>query len=169
MFVKEGRAAMGKFSKPKVTTGERAPDTDPMRMKPLYDIAKLDIGKTSLSADKLDKMLKANGCYPERYRMLIYRFLLSLPCNRGAFENLYKRTLHPCAANLRSRFPVASDKLYARLQCLYSAVAHWCPLFGHIDWLPSFLFPFVKMSGSDDLVAFELLVAVLSQFCQLWF
>ncbi len=52
---------MGKFSKPSVKTGERLPDTDPMRMKPLYEIAKLDINKTKLDPAKLDQMLEAHG------------------------------------------------------------------------------------------------------------
>lgn len=61
IFVKEGVPAMGKYSKPVVKTGERLPDTDPLRMKPLYEIAKLDIHKTKLNPSRLDKLLEQHG------------------------------------------------------------------------------------------------------------
>lgn len=53
--------------------------------------------------EKLKKLLNAYGEYPNRYRLLIWEFLLQLPRNRDAFEVLQERGPHACADDLTRR------------------------------------------------------------------
>jgi hypothetical protein len=48
-------------------------------------------------------------------------------------------------------------------------LAHWCPIFAEIDYIPNLVFPFVKAIRNDDLVLFEVVVSFFMQHCQLWF
>ena len=89
-------------------------------------------------------MLRHFGEYPEKYRTLIWRYLLSLPLNKSAFEGLIRQGPHPSFQALHKRFPLKSYKLYNKLVRVLSALAHWCPLFAEVDYLPQVVFPFVK-------------------------
>ncbi len=42
-----------------------------------------------------------------------------------------------------------------------SAIAHWSPLFAEVDYLPAFVFPFVKFFQNNQLVAFEVVITIL--------
>lgn len=44
-----------------------------------------------------------------------------------------------------------------------SCLAFWSPLFGETDWLPLFIFPFVKLFQSNMMHAFEVVATVLSE------
>ena len=45
-----------------------------------------------------------------------------------------------------------------------SALAHWSPLFGETDYLPMLTFPFVKLFQNNQLICFEMLATVLSEY-----
>lgn len=50
-----------------------------------------------------------------------------------------------------------------------SALGYWCPIFLDVDYLPSFVFPFIKVINNDDLLVFELILALVVQYMQAWF
>ncbi|VDP76287.1 unnamed protein product [Echinostoma caproni] len=50
-----------------------------------------------------------------------------------------------------------------------SCLAFWSPLFGETDWLPLFVFPFVKLFQSNVMHAFEVVATVLMNWCATWF
>ncbi len=52
-----------------------------------------------------------------------------------------------------------------------SCLANWSPLFAECDYFPSFVFPFVTLfKGSwDTFTCFELVVSVITNWCQHWF
>ena len=45
-----------------------------------------------------------------------------------------------------------------------SALAHWSPIFGEVDYLPMLVFPIVKMFPNNQLVCFEFVVAILGEY-----
>ena len=50
-----------------------------------------------------------------------------------------------------------------------NALANWSPLIGEVPYMPAFIFPFVKLFGSDSLAAFETVVTILLSWCSDWF
>ena len=51
-----------------------------------------------------------------------------------------------------------------------SALGHWCPVFAsdNVEYMPQIVFPFIKMIPNDDLMVFELMVALVVQYQQVW-
>lgn len=137
--------------------------------KPIYGTASMQTDLKDMNYDKLTGVLKKYTEYPEKYRPTIWRYLLSLPLKKDTFESLVKRDPHPAFVNLYKKFSVKSYRTYNKLARILSALAHWCPIFGEVEYLPDLVFPFVKVIKSDDLVLFEVLMCFLMQHCQLWF
>jgi len=123
----------------------------------------------SMNRGKLIKALKKFKEYPDKYRTMIWKYMLSLPMNKKVFESYIKRDPHPAYAQLYKTYSVKSYRLYNKLVRILSALAHWCPLFAEVSYLPDLVFPFVKAIKYDDLVLFEVIVSFLMQHCQLWF
>ena len=141
----------------------------PEYFAPLYEVSKLDISASKLKYANLLKMLTKFGEYPDKYRSLIWRYLLSLPLNKMAYENLLRLGIHPAYQDLRKKYPIESQRLFCRTQRILSALGHWSPFMCEVDYLPGFVFPFVKMLEHDDLVLFETVVAIVMHWCQHWF
>jgi len=53
---------------------------------------------------KLKKMLKQYSEFPDKYRVTTWQFLLQLPSNKDAFENLLARGIHPAYKNLHKKY-----------------------------------------------------------------
>lgn len=47
---------------------------------------------------------------------------------------------------------------------ILSAMAHWSPIFGETQFLPTFAFPFVKMFQNNHLICFEMVATILGGF-----
>lgn len=101
------------------------------------------------------------GKYPDTHRILIWRYLLSLPMNVLAYENLMRLGVHPAYKNLRKCYPIKSQRLFGRTQRLLSALAHWCPILAEVDYLPALVYPFAKVIEHNDLILFETVMSVL--------
>lgn len=123
----------------------------------------------SLNVDKLQAILKGYGEYPSKYRMFIWRKILCLPENHAAYGALVDKGVHPAYDNLHKAYPIKSSKLLRILQRILSAMAHWAPIFGETQFLPSLAFPFVKLFQNNHLVCFEMIATVLVNWCQHWF
>ena len=118
----------------------------------------MDFKTAALQFGKLENILKRFQEYPDNYRILIWRYLLSLPLNRDNFETFIKRDPHPAYTDLYKRFEVKSSRLYNKLVRILSALSYWCPFFKQVTYLPELVFPFVQLIKNDDLVLFEVLV-----------
>uniref|UniRef100_A0A182IWP4 Rab-GAP TBC domain-containing protein n=1 Tax=Anopheles atroparvus TaxID=41427 RepID=A0A182IWP4_ANOAO len=126
------------------------------------------IAKT-LPKERLLPILKEYGEYPIKHRFTIWRTLQELPADGASFGALLQRGQHPCVASYDERFSPQDLRTVRNLKKIVSCLAHWCPVFGLIDYLPHFVLPFVRQHPHDALVAFETVATVLLNQCQLWF
>ncbi|XP_072051869.1 TBC1 domain family member 31-like [Amphiura filiformis] len=122
-----------------------------------------------LNISRLQAILKGYGEYPAKYRMFIWRSILRLPENHAAFSSLIDKGTHLAWAKVHQTYPIKSRKLLRVLQRTLSCLAHWSAIFGETDYLPLLAFPFVKLFQNNQLVCFEVIATVLSNWCQLWF
>ncbi|RKP18781.1 hypothetical protein ROZALSC1DRAFT_22894, partial [Rozella allomycis CSF55] len=92
---------------------------------------------------KLLNYLRNFGEFPEKYRILIWRFLLRLPENRQPFQSLCDKGLHPAFEKINRKYPIKSYQMIKTLERVLSCLGHWSPLFAECDYFPSFVFPFI--------------------------
>lgn len=118
---------------------------------------------------RLLPILKEFGEYPDKHRPMIWKTILKLPSNFNSFSRLLKRPLHSCVANYDKRYSLVDQKALSNLSKTMSCLAHWSPIFGHVDFMPKFVFPFLKVCKGDLLLCFELIATLLCNHCQLWF
>ncbi|XP_018122050.1 TBC1 domain family member 31 isoform X1 [Xenopus laevis] len=122
-----------------------------------------------LNKPRLQAMLKGFGEYPAKYRMFIWRSLLQLPENHAAFSSLLDKGTHSQYKLLHQEYPIKSRKLLRVLQRTLSALAHWSAIFGETKYLPLLAFPFVKLFQNNQLICFEVVATVITNWCQHWF
>lgn len=100
--------------------------------------------------------------------------MLQLPDNTNSFTELLRRGVHPCARDYGKIFPLRDQHSLQSLIMICSCLAHWCPIFGlqsdsNENFLPNFIFPFVKLFSNNLLMSFEIIATILFNQCQLWF
>ncbi|XP_044149304.1 TBC1 domain family member 31 [Bufo gargarizans] len=125
--------------------------------------------QSGLSKPRLRAILKGFGEYPAKYRMFIWRSLLQLPENHAAFSSLTDKGTHPQYVLLHQEYPLKSRKLLRVLQRTLSTLAHWSAIFGETKYLPLLAFPFVKLFQNNQLICFEVVATVITNWCQHWF
>lgn len=125
--------------------------------------------KTCMDSARLRRILMQYGEYPDKFRSMIWRSLLNTPRNKTAYAALIDKGIHPAYKDIEKSFVIHSSITLKNLKRLLSCLAHWCPLFGVMKFLPGFVFPFVKVLQKDPLLLFECVATVLINFCQLWF
>ncbi|CAG9462793.1 unnamed protein product [Pedinophyceae sp. YPF-701] len=128
-----------------------------------------DPAAPQLSRRRLRELLDAFGEYPEKYRPLCWRSLLKLPSNREAFRALATAGIHPAFNDLGERYPLRDRTLLSRLARTLSAMAHWCPMFGEVAYMPALAFPLVRAFGKDELHCFEALATLVRNWSAGWF
>ncbi|XP_059501925.1 TBC1 domain family member 31 isoform X2 [Stegostoma tigrinum] len=122
-----------------------------------------------LNKKRLQALLKEFGEFPEKYRMFIWRSLLQLPENHTAFSSLTDKGIHAAYMGIHERYPIKSRKLLRILQRVLSAMAHWSAIFAEVSYLPLLAFPFVKLFQNNQLIGFEVLATIITNWCQHWF
>lgn len=122
-----------------------------------------------LPKSRLLPILKEFGEYPEKYRQMIWKTILKLPLNENSFQMLLKRGQHSCVENYGKQFPLSDQKQLHQLQKIVSCLAFWSGVFAHVDFLPTLVFPFLKLFKNDALACFETVATILCNHCQLWF
>lgn len=132
----------------------------------LYQTAKLDFSKSKLNKPELEGFLQKFKVFPEKHRGLIWRTLLDLPLNNEAFDNLVAKGTHMAFHNLQDEYPIISTKILTKLQRILSALAHYCSVFGEVEYLPDLVFPFVKLFANEELVCFEIILSFFLQWGQ---
>ncbi|RHZ25225.1 hypothetical protein DYB37_011416, partial [Aphanomyces astaci] len=96
------------------------------------------------------------------YRILAWKYMLRLPNNTAALEQLMAKGSHATTARLRDLYPIQNTRLFRRLERVLSALANWCPVYGEATSIvPALVFPFVKVCVNNDVVAFEVVLSVL--------
>ncbi|KFB48680.1 AGAP006158-PA-like protein [Anopheles sinensis] len=149
--------------------GSAGANRQKVKIERQMDAIQSEITKT-LPKERLLPIVKEYGEYPPKHRPTIWRTLLELPSDAESFGALLQRGHHPCVASLdERRFPSQDSRTVRNVKKIVSCLAHWCPVFGLIDYLPYFVFPFVRQHPNDALVAFETVATVLLNQCQLWF
>jgi len=137
---------------------------------PLVRLAKnLKKDRVAFNRVQLQKMLKFFGEFPEKYRVLVWRFLLELPENNTAYVALVNRGRHSNWNNLFEKFPIHSQRVFLRFERIIFALAHWSPLFTQVSYLPALIFPFVKLFGMDEMSSLETVMTILLSLCNEWF
>ncbi|KAH9138901.1 hypothetical protein AeRB84_016791 [Aphanomyces euteiches] len=111
--------------------------------------------------NRLQQLLGSYGRFPEKYRLLAWKYLLRLPENNATFEHLLAKGDHPAMLRLHETYPIQNQRLFRRLKRILSALAFWCPIYGEVQSVPALVFPFVKVCANNDLVAFEVVLSVL--------
>ena len=132
----------------------------------------LDHDAKVLNLEKLRSMLMKFGSYPERYRPLIWRFLLQLPDKTKIaphFNNLASKGLHPGVPALMKPYPLPDSKLRVSLERVLSCLAYHAPVFSVAHWLPSSVFPFVKAHGMDIQGSVEVIISFFLNWGQEFF
>lgn len=122
-----------------------------------------------LNKKRLQILLKGYGEYPTKYRMFIWRSLLQLPENHTAFSSLIDKGIHVAFLNLQRKYPIKSRKLLRVLQRTLSALAHWSAIFSDTPYIPLLAFPFVKLFQNNQLICFEVVATLITNWCQHWF
>ncbi|XP_050347502.1 TBC1 domain family member 31 [Nymphalis io] len=122
-----------------------------------------------MDSARLRRILMQYGEYPDKFRSIIWRSLLVTPRNKTAYSVLVDKGIHPAYKDIENQFTIHSSVTLKNLKRLLSCLAHWCPLFGVMKFLPSFVFPFVKVLQKDPLLLFESVATVFLNQCQLWF
>uniref|UniRef100_A0A182JXR6 Rab-GAP TBC domain-containing protein n=1 Tax=Anopheles christyi TaxID=43041 RepID=A0A182JXR6_9DIPT len=146
--------------------GQRSPRKTKLEQQ--TNALQVQLSKT-LPKHRLLPILKEYGEYPAKYRTTIWRTLQEQPGDRESYEVLLSRGHHPCVASYEQRFAGYDQRTVRNLKRTISCLAHWCPVFGLIDYLPSFILPFARQHPNDGLGLFETVATVLTNQCQLWF
>eukprot|EP00854_Cymbomonas_tetramitiformis_P013576 gene13576-16053_t len=104
----------------------RAP-TDPGSITPRTREARNRLGlkpgsqdpeKKKLSLSRLRSLLDAYGEFPEKHRLLVWKFLMDLPGNTEAHNAILSRGPHPAFQDLHERFPIKNRSLVIRLELI---------------------------------------------------
>jgi len=131
-------------------------------------LPKSNAKEMALNFEKLRRLLLTHGEYPEKYRTLVWRFVVSLPENNDVFSNLLMKGPHLSTEGLHKRFPITDGRLFRRLCKVLSALAHYSPIFACSDSVPELAFPFLKVYGSDFVSIFETVVTFYRNWGREW-
>lgn len=122
-----------------------------------------------LKRERLETMLREFGHYPEKYRFLIWSTLLELPCNGSKYQVLLKLGLPAVLQQQARGLRIKNDSQRRCVIKVWSCLAHWCKVFGYVNWMPHLVYPFAKHLPKNSMVVFELIVTLLFNHMQLFF
>ncbi|KAJ8963235.1 hypothetical protein NQ318_018701 [Aromia moschata] len=122
-----------------------------------------------LDSDKLKAILKEYGEYPEIHRLKIWERLLQLPNNTQQYNSVINHVTIVSFKDLYTKYPLESTGMIKCLKQVLNNVVTWCPFFAHVEYLPVFTFPFVKVFQNKPVACFEAICTVILNWCQYWF
>ena len=114
--------------------------------------------------DLLEKKLS----FPDKYRDIMWRYILQLPMNLKQYVILSSQPNHPLLKNLTEKLPIKFAALSHRLFRLLSALIYWHPPLAECEWLPSFVYPFLCIYGRDKIATFESIMTIIVNWCGEW-
>lgn len=113
--------------------------------------------------EKLNKILKQYGEYPENYRITIWSHLLKLPRNKHLYKSINNSRFKSTFTNLENIYPLQDKQALRNLKKLLNNIVSWCPFFANVTYLPLFVFPFVKVFKHEPLLLFEAVCSIISK------
>ncbi|KAG7173118.1 TBC1 domain family member 31-like, partial [Homarus americanus] len=117
-----------------------------------------------LDKNKWYQILQEFKGYPEKYRNLIWISMLEVPRNYSVFSSLLDKGTHTAFEGLQEVLQLSDGSLLKTLQGTLSCLAHWAPFLANVEYLPEFVFPFVKVFHSNPLLCFEVTVTIISKW-----
>lgn len=123
-----------------------------------------EIRANLLNKENLKNYLNTFSRFPDNNRGMIWKFLLEIPENKEAFQNLTKKGIHEKYRNLYEEKKLESEHLFRKMQRVLSALTFYCPSFGNVGFLADMVFPFIKLFSFDDILSFEVKVNFISLF-----
>ncbi|XP_071636419.1 TBC1 domain family member 31 [Temnothorax longispinosus] len=126
--------------------------------------------KQELNMKRLMLILREFGEYPQKYRTIIWSTILKLPANKNAYVALASKvTRGRFAVNTLKSLPLADKSKASLLAMTLACLLQWCPPLRQSLFLPNLIFPFLMVFQKDPLLAFELILSILLNYCQKWF
>ncbi|XP_072391083.1 TBC1 domain family member 31 isoform X2 [Diabrotica undecimpunctata] len=122
-----------------------------------------------LDIKKLKLILKEYGEYPDSCRTKIWERLLDLPNNVGSYNNVINHVTVVAFVDLHKKYPLEDKLFLTSLKKLLNNLVTWCPFFANVEYLPVFVFPFVKVFHNKPLACFEVVCTIIVNWCQHWF
>ncbi|EFA06627.1 TBC1 domain family member 31 [Tribolium castaneum] len=122
-----------------------------------------------LEIEKLRMILKECGEFPDSYRTKIWEHLLALPNNRELYNGIINHRMIVSFEDLCRKYPLENKRNLKNLKQLLDNLVTWCPFFLNVDYLPLFVFPFVKVFINKPLTCFEAVCTIILNWCQFWF
>ncbi|RZC41989.1 TBC1 domain family member 31 [Asbolus verrucosus] len=122
-----------------------------------------------LEIEKMRMILRECGQYPDTYRTKIWEHLLELPNNKDQYNAIINNRMIISFEDLCKKYPLEDKRSLKNLKQLLDNLVTWCPFFLHVDYLPVFVFPFVKVFHNKPLTCFEAVCTIIVNWCQFWF
>ncbi|XP_066139355.1 TBC1 domain family member 31 [Euwallacea fornicatus] len=122
-----------------------------------------------LEIEKLKSIIKEYKEFPEAFRATIWEKLLKLPNNRKQYNRIVNNISVLGFEGLQDAFPLEDKVSIRSLSHLLNNICTWCPFFAQVEYLPYFLYPFVKIFHKKPISCFELCCTLLVNWCQHWF
>ncbi|KAF7275260.1 hypothetical protein GWI33_012029 [Rhynchophorus ferrugineus] len=122
-----------------------------------------------LETDKLKAIIREYEEFPEAYRFIIWEKILKLPNNVKQYSSLISRVNIVAFKDLVEKFHLEDKVTVQCFKHVFNNIVTWCPFFAQVDFLPLFLFPFIKVSHKKPITCFELCCTLLINWCQHWF
>ncbi|CAG9863971.1 unnamed protein product [Phyllotreta striolata] len=145
----------------KLTTNRKSCAIEAMHVK--KEISEL------LDMKKLRYILKEHLEYPSEFRMKIWEHLLQLPNNVEQYNSIINKTTLVAFDDLHERYPLEDRTFINALKMLLNNLVTWSPFFSHVEYLPVFTFPFVRVFHNKPVACFEAACTVIMNWCQHWF
>lgn len=79
-----------------------------------------------------------------------------------------KKGYHPCVKNYDELYPLQDTSAHRNLKRIVSALAYWSKVFAQCDYVPKFVFPFVKEFDQNLILCFEAIATIFLNHGQLW-
>lgn len=113
-------------------------------------------GQSNFDLLNLRVFLKKNKGFPDKYRSVIWTYLLDLPQNFVLYNDYIQKGLNKkIEENFSDKFPLKSKKLSQKMIRVLSVLSNYCPLFGDLELVPSLVFPLVKLFSKDECLGLE--------------
>ncbi|XP_050301171.1 TBC1 domain family member 31 [Anthonomus grandis grandis] len=122
-----------------------------------------------LEVDKLKSIIKEYQEFPEAFRATIWEKILKLPNNVRQYNSIVNHMGVAAFEDLQKTFPLEDKGSIRCLRQILSNLAAWCPFFAQVDYLPCFLYPFIKVFHKKPVACFELCCTIIVNWCQHWF
>jgi hypothetical protein len=120
----------------------------------------------NFSLKELRSFLRKHSVFPDKYRPIIWTFLLSLPKNVLAYDNYLKKGAHKDIEKYENTFPLKNQALSKKLGRVLSSLSQYCGLFADQNLIPFVTFPFVKLFNHDECLSFEVTLAFMCHWGQ---